>query len=176
MSDYLRSLFRFDKFCFMSWKQFLMWDDHTVGQATCVEIWGIWAQVPSIHVKRDGSGDLCVPRQWIASHLNWMVGSRFCLKLWGGEYLRRTLMLTFGLHRQIAYMPHKPVFSSEWFWLPKIYSILVSIKKTILWLFILTLSRLAWSSRLSKDSRYFPQSLVSNVNLKGLHFERLTLP
>lgn len=176
MSDYLRSLFRFDKFCFMSWKQFLMWDDHTVGQATCVEIWGIWAQVPSIHVKRVGSGDLCVPRQWIASHLNWMVGSRFCLKLWGGEYLRRTLMLTFGLHRQIAYMPHKPVFSSEWFWLPKIYSILVSIKKTILWLFILTLSRLAWSSRLSKDSRYFPQSLASDVNLKGLHFERLTLP
>lgn len=130
MSDYLRSLFRFDKFCFMSWKQFLMWDDHTVGQATCVEVWGIWAQVPSIHVKRVGSGDLCVPRQWIASHLNWMVGSRFCLKLWGGEYLRRILMLTFGLHRQIAHMLHTcTVFSSEWFWLPKIYSILVSIKK-----------------------------------------------
>lgn len=131
MSDSLRSLFCFDKFCFMSWKQFLMWDDHTVGQATCVEIRGISIpQVPSIHVKRVGSGDLCVPQQWIASHLNRMVGSRFCLKLWGGEYLRRTLMLTFGLHRQIAHMPHKPMFSSEWFWLPKIYSILVSIKKT----------------------------------------------
>lgn len=178
MSDYLHSLFRFDKFCFMSWKQFLMWDDHTVGQATCVEVWGIWSQVPSIHVKRVGSGDLCVPRQWIASHLNWMVGSRFCLKLWGGEYLRSTLMLTFGLHRQIAHMLHT-YMHSVLFRMVLAAKNLLNFgfnKKTILWLFILTLSRLAWSSRLSKDSRYFPQSLASDVNLKGLHFERLTLP